>query len=175
MSVRLSRDTNEVICGRHIQKRGYKVVCMRTNGHNGKHIATAYDAAKTDGICYGCRAKVGEEHRTVYGFQGKREPCPAMDHLVECSFCCQRFGRATPFVSYTQGNDCASSIRSIRNITILCGHYGSAGYDCHAYEFVGGAPVGFENADPVCDGCIRGFVEQGALVKLPGEYPWGVA
>jgi hypothetical protein len=164
--IRFSRDTDEVACGKSIRMRfsrgeSFLVGCMRTNKHPGKCIAMAYDAAKADGVCYGCRAAVMDEHRL---FDKKRRlKCPAMDCLVECSFCCQRFGRAFNLVSYTQGADCASWIDGER---LLCG-YGSA-YDFEAFEFLKGAPVGFENANPVCDGCVRGFIEQGALKTVEG-------
>jgi hypothetical protein len=177
--IRFSRDSDEVACGKSIPLRfsrgeRFLVGCMRTKGHKGKCVSMTCDAAKADGVCWGCRARAGESHRTVYGFKGKRVPCDAMNFLVECAFCLARFESAVPFVSYMHGADCASHIDVWpRHGTVLLSGYGSA-YDFETFKFVG-MPVGFEDADPVCDGCIRSFIEQGALRKIEGEYPLGVS
>lgn len=161
--VRFRNDTNERSCGKRTSYFGKRLnvaaACMRTAKHEGKCIGMSYDATKADGVCYGCRQKVGEPH----GHDGwsKDGGCDASKRMVECAFCCARFGCAYNAVSYDQGADCASWIEGSR---LLCG-YGSA-YDYDVYEFVGDQiPVGFENANPVCDGCIRSFFEQDALLR----------
>lgn len=164
MGIRFRNDSTEVSCDRSVPtkfKEGKLLCgCMRTRGHKGACIARSYDAAKADGVCYGCRASTYVLHR---------KDCHATK-MVECAFCQQRFGGAHNYVSYTQGWGCSAVVRDDR----LIGGYGSLEHDFETYRFVDGEPVGFENADAVCDGCIRGFMEQGALVKArkPGEC-WG--
>ena len=169
--IRFSRDTDEVACGKSIRMRfsrgeSFLVGCMRTNKHPGKCIAMAYDAAKADGVCYGCRQPVGKLH----GFFDKKRrlKCDAAKHMVECTFCYARFGCAFNDVTYTQGLNCAVSMRTHKKTTLV-GHPGSD-YVGKVFELKG-MPVGFKNANPVCDGCIRGFIEQGALKQI-GSVVW---
>jgi len=167
--IRFNRDSDEVACGKGIHmtfSKGERLVagCMRTNKHPGKCIAMAYDAARADRVCAWCRAEVCKMHR---------KGCRAGKYMVECAFCLARFPSATRLVAYEYGIDCSARITSglMAAIeygddgSILEGNYGSRYYCYGPYKFVG-EPIGFENADPVCDGCILGFIEQGALKWL---------
>ncbi len=170
--IRFSRDTDEVACGKGIRMRfgrgeRFVVGCMRTHKHPGKCVAMAYDAAKADGVCYGCRQSIGKLH----GFMDKktRMVCDAAKYMVECAFCCQRFACAFNDVTYTQGRGCAASMTTRKKKTMLIALPGSD-YVGKLFE-VAGTPIDFENADPVCDGCIRSFIEQGVL-KQTGQVVW---
>lgn len=62
--MRFRRDTNETSCGASIPDDRYEALaCMRTAGHDGEHIARMDLAAKADGVCHGCRVKLGAPHR----------------------------------------------------------------------------------------------------------------
>ena len=169
--IRFSRDTDEVACGKSIPLRfsrgeRFLVGCMRTNKHPGKCVSMMCDAAKADGVCFGCRQPVGKLHGS--NEWSKKGKCDAMDHLVECSFCWQRFPSALDIVSYTQGLDCAANMTTSKKTTLIC----APGSDYVGKYFeLKGTPVGFENAAPVCDGCIRGFIEQGAIKQI-GKVVW---
>ena len=169
MGARFSRGSDEEICGKTVVKvfgkKKIKCACLRTAEHPGECVAMSYDAAKADGVCYGCRQKVWDEHR---------KGCDAIDFLVECAFCYERFPPAVGFVSYMDGLNCSSSICSyelcnkgkVSEFALLNCGYGSE-YDFEQYRFVDGVPIGYANASTVCDGCIRGFIEQGVLEKVP--------
>jgi hypothetical protein len=165
MGIRFRNDSTEVSCDRSVPmkiKAGRLLCgCMRTKGHKGTCIAGSYDAARADGVCYGCRAPVHALHK---------KDCLATK-MVECAFCLQRFEPVCDDVSYHVGLDCSARVHTGITASTIMGYFGSA-YDFEMLVF-DGTPVGFEYADPVCDGCIRGFIEQGALKELPGRGLFG--
>ncbi len=63
--MKFRRDSEERACGESITTdRWYgPLVCMRTEGHDGEHIAMVGDAAKADGVCWECRAPIAGMHR----------------------------------------------------------------------------------------------------------------
>jgi hypothetical protein len=98
--------------------------------------------------------------------------------IVVCSFCLDRFkpcyeGNFTQGIKGPVGDRiaCAAAISIVSDRAVICGFYPSD-LDCCAYEF-DGVPVGFEKADPVCDACFLGFIEQGAVNQIEGDFPFG--
>jgi hypothetical protein len=71
-----------------------------------------------------------------------------------------------------QANDCAAMYvrRGDRHFVVCC--YGSD-FDTEAFEILVDVEI-WQDADPICDDCIRRAVEEGWLVRVPGEYPWGL-
>lgn len=94
---------------------------------------------------------------------------------VQCAVCGDRFSSAIPddLDRGKQGIDCAS-MQVERNGAeyILCG-YGSRKYDNDLYRFTGPRPDAYRSADPICDQCVTVLIETGAVVKEPGEFPFG--
>src|SRR5579863_1772377 len=101
-------------------------------------------------------------------------------NMVKCQNCYKEFEDAIGDVEIcTQGIDCASSIFIHEDQMYLLGHYGSSLCDGNLYKFVDSNsrdrdefPPDYK-LDPVCDVCIKGMMESGALEQVPGQYLFG--
>lgn len=72
----------------------------------------------------------------------------------------------------TQGVDCDGQVDLLDGIWYLLCAYGSS-LDGNLYRFVKPPEETWQNADPVCDACIRVAIDSGALVQVPGNFPLG--
>lgn len=79
---------------------------------------------------------------------------------VECAVCKCDYGQSG-VGEKTQGDRCASAVRASEDgRTYVTCHYGSD-FGGNAYEVVGGMD---DEADPVCDTCLRRWIAQGRIV-----------
>lgn len=104
----------------------------------------------------------------------RKDEAPSMKVKVTCAWCKQQYKPAYAHAEegMTQGCDCACEVTEKEGVWFVQGHYGSGGYDCERWRFVKNAPT--ENADPVCDACIKLREAAGDLELVPGQYPWGL-
>ena len=67
--MKFRRDSDEEACGHRIPiAEDYgPLVCMRTAGHDGDHIALVGEAGEADGVCWECRVPVRALHREDCG------------------------------------------------------------------------------------------------------------
>lgn len=81
-------DSDERACGaetNHGELHG-SFACLRTAGHSGEHIALMCDAARADGVCFGCRERTGHQADCL-----RRKP-----HGKDCPHRCSMCLGATP-------------------------------------------------------------------------------
>lgn len=70
----------------------------------------------------------------------------------------------------TQGDDVASTIFvTLEGEWFIQGGYGSTHFDTDRYRFVRNFPT--ERVDPICDGCVQKFIDDGDVVKVEGHFP----
>lgn len=69
----------------------------------------------------------------------------------------------------TQGDDVASYIFDIDGEWFVQGAYGSTHFDTSRYRFVRNIPT--ERAEPICDGCVQKFIDDGDVVEVEGHFP----
>lgn len=83
---------------------------------------------------------------------------------IQCKFCLDLFKPYwEDFPACDEGYHCAARIYTYGDASRLDAGYGS-NFDLEIYEFVG--KLKFGELKFVCDGCIQGFLEQGAIFKV---------
>ena len=62
--MKFREDSEERTCNGSIPHARYEALaCMRVEGHEGECIALMGDAARADGVCFGCRETLGMPHK----------------------------------------------------------------------------------------------------------------
>ena len=86
---------------------------------------------------------------------------------VRCALCAKRFFFAVPDTTTQQGKGCSSFVilRSGHQLLLSC--FGSE-FDENLFRVYTHLTVGPD--DPICDLCIRGMLETGALAVIPGKF-----
>ena len=91
---------------------------------------------------------------------------------VACVACHRRF-QSVYQSTRTQGVGCDAKVWRLEGVWRwhLQGYYGSNRFDCVRFRWLR-EPIGiYRNADPLCDDCVQGLVDEGLLEKVPGDFP----